>query len=58
MTDYGHDLRFGTFLPAEAANAAEALRLAVRTEDLGLDLTSLQTTPTRASFWTPGPSCR
>ncbi|GAA3289046.1 LLM class flavin-dependent oxidoreductase [Dactylosporangium vinaceum] len=55
MTDYGHDLRFGTFLPAEAANAAEALRLAVRTEDLGLDLTSLQDHPYQSKFldsWT------
>ncbi|MFI5915271.1 LLM class flavin-dependent oxidoreductase [Dactylosporangium sp. NPDC051541] len=55
MTDYGHDLRFGTFLPAEAANAAEALRLAVRTEDLGLDLTSLQDHPYQGRFldsWT------
>ncbi|GAA3452620.1 LLM class flavin-dependent oxidoreductase [Dactylosporangium matsuzakiense] len=55
MTDYGHDLRFGTFLPAEAANAAEALRLAVRTEDLGLDLTSLQDHPYQGKFldsWT------
>nr|BFE56657.1 hypothetical protein GCM10020063_011830 [Dactylosporangium thailandense] len=55
MTDYGHDLRFGTFLPAEAANAAEALRLAVRTEELGLDLTSLQDHPYQGRFldsWT------
>ncbi|WP_426504229.1 LLM class flavin-dependent oxidoreductase [Dactylosporangium sp. McL0621] len=55
MTDYGHDLRFGTFLPAEAANAAEALRLAVRTEELGLDMTSLQDHPYQARFldsWT------
>ncbi|WP_432973230.1 LLM class flavin-dependent oxidoreductase [Dactylosporangium sp. CA-233914] len=55
MTDYGHDLRFGTFLPAEAADATEALRLAVRTEELGLDMTSLQDHPYQARFldaWT------
>ncbi|WP_433045505.1 LLM class flavin-dependent oxidoreductase [Dactylosporangium sp. CS-033363] len=55
MTDYGHDLRFGTFLPAEAADAAEALRLAVRTEELGLDMTSLQDHPYQGRFldtWT------
>ncbi|MER7007948.1 LLM class flavin-dependent oxidoreductase [Dactylosporangium sp. NPDC000555] len=55
MTDYGHDLRFGTFLPAEAATAAETLRLAVRTEELGLDMTSVQDHPYQARFldaWT------
>ncbi|MFG2041968.1 LLM class flavin-dependent oxidoreductase [Dactylosporangium sp. NPDC048998] len=55
MTDYGHDLRFGTFLPAEAATAAETLRLAVRTEELGLDLASVQDHPYQARFldaWT------
>lgn len=55
MPDYGHDLRFGTFLPAEAAAATEALRLAVRTEELGLDMTSVQDHPYQARFldaWT------
>ncbi|MFF5228480.1 LLM class flavin-dependent oxidoreductase [Dactylosporangium sp. NPDC000521] len=55
MTDYGHELRFGTFLPAEAATAAETLRLARLTEELGLDLASVQDHPYQARFldaWT------
>ncbi|GAA1511657.1 hypothetical protein GCM10009827_027400 [Dactylosporangium maewongense] len=55
MTDYGHELRFGTFLPAEAATATETLRLARLTEELGLDLTSVQDHPYQARFldaWT------
>ncbi|GAA2646372.1 hypothetical protein GCM10010399_94780 [Dactylosporangium fulvum] len=55
MTDYGHDLRFGTFLPAEAATAGETLRLALLTEQLGLELTSVQDHPYQARFldaWT------
>ncbi|MET7421960.1 LLM class flavin-dependent oxidoreductase [Dactylosporangium sp. NPDC005555] len=55
MTDYGHELRFGTFLPAEAATAGETLRLAVLTEELGLDLASVQDHPYQARFldaWT------
>lgn len=55
MTDYGHELRFGTFLPAEAATAGETLRLAVLTEELGLDLASVQDHPYQAKFldaWT------
>ncbi|GGM24384.1 LLM class flavin-dependent oxidoreductase [Dactylosporangium sucinum] len=55
MTDYGHELRFGTFLPAEAGTAAESVRLAVLTETLGLDLTSVQDHPYQGRFldaWT------
>ncbi|WP_327010830.1 LLM class flavin-dependent oxidoreductase [Dactylosporangium sp. NBC_01737] len=55
MTDYGHELRFGTFLPAEAATAGETVRLAVLTEELGLDLASVQDHPYQARFldaWT------
>ncbi|MEV0128949.1 LLM class flavin-dependent oxidoreductase [Dactylosporangium sp. NPDC050688] len=55
MTDYGHELRFGTFLPVEAATAGETLRLAVLTEELGLELTSVQDHPYQARFldaWT------
>lgn len=55
MTDYGHELRFGTFLPAEADTAGETLRLAVLTEELGLDLASVQDHPYQARFldaWT------
>ncbi|MEV6924974.1 LLM class flavin-dependent oxidoreductase [Dactylosporangium sp. NPDC051485] len=55
MTDYGHDLSFGTFLPPDAAGAAETLRLAARTEELGLDMTSVQDHPYQARFldaWT------
>ncbi|WP_238016387.1 LLM class flavin-dependent oxidoreductase [Dactylosporangium sp. AC04546] len=55
MTDYGHELRFGTFLPAEASTADESVRLAVLTETLGLDLTSVQDHPYQGRFldaWT------
>lgn len=55
MTDYGHELRFGTFLPVEAASAGETLRLAVLTEELGLELASVQDHPYQARFldaWT------
>jgi hemerythrin-like domain-containing protein len=55
MTDYGHELRFGTFLPAEAATAGETLRLAMLTEELGLELASVQDHPYQARFldaWT------
>jgi len=55
MTDYGHELRFGTFLPAEAAEAGEIVRLARLTEELGLELTSVQDHPYQARFldaWT------
>jgi hemerythrin-like domain-containing protein len=55
MTDYGHELSFGTFLPPQADGAAETLRLALRTEELGLDLTSVQDHPYQARFldaWT------
>jgi alkanesulfonate monooxygenase SsuD/methylene tetrahydromethanopterin reductase-like flavin-dependent oxidoreductase (luciferase family)/hemerythrin-like domain-containing protein len=55
MTDYGHELRFGTFLPVEAATAGETLRLARLTEELGLELASVQDHPYQARFldaWT------
>ncbi|MDG6108892.1 LLM class flavin-dependent oxidoreductase [Dactylosporangium aurantiacum] len=55
MTDYGHELRFGTFLPVEAATAGETVRLALLTEELGLELTSVQDHPYQARFldaWT------
>jgi alkanesulfonate monooxygenase SsuD/methylene tetrahydromethanopterin reductase-like flavin-dependent oxidoreductase (luciferase family) len=55
MADYGHDLLFGTFLPPAAETAAETLRLAVLTEELGLDLVSVQDHPYQGGFldaWT------
>ncbi|GAA4707451.1 LLM class flavin-dependent oxidoreductase [Phytohabitans rumicis] len=55
MPDYGHDLRFGTFVPPAADTADEALRLARLTDDLGLDLVSVQDHPYNGGFldaWT------
>lgn len=55
MPDYGHDLLFGTFLPPAADAADETLRLAMLTEELGLDLVSVQDHPYQGEFldaWT------
>src|ERR1700731_2442456 len=55
MTDYGHELQFGTFITPLAANADEVLELAKLTELLGLDLVSFQDHPYQPRFldtWT------
>lgn len=55
MTDYGHDLIFGTFLTPEADNAGRVLELALLTDELGLDLVTVQDHPYQARFldtWT------
>ncbi len=55
VPDHGHDLQFGTFLPPAADTAADALRLASLTEELGLDLVSVQDHPYQGGFldaWT------
>lgn len=55
MTDYGHDLLFGTFLTPTAANVDRVLALAGLTEQVGLDLVTVQDHPYQARFldtWT------
>jgi hypothetical protein len=55
MADHGHDLLFGTFLTPTADQAAEVVALARLTEQVGLDLVSVQDHPYQAKFldtWT------
>jgi alkanesulfonate monooxygenase SsuD/methylene tetrahydromethanopterin reductase-like flavin-dependent oxidoreductase (luciferase family) len=55
VTDYGHDLLFGTFLTPTAADVDRVLALAGLTEQVGLDLVALQDHPYQARFvdtWT------
>jgi alkanesulfonate monooxygenase SsuD/methylene tetrahydromethanopterin reductase-like flavin-dependent oxidoreductase (luciferase family) len=55
VTDYGHDLLFGTFLTPTAADVDRVLALAGLTEQVGLDLVTLQDHPYQARFvdtWT------
>jgi hemerythrin-like domain-containing protein len=50
MTDYGHELQFGTFLTPSAADADRVLELAQLTEVVGLDLVTIQDHPYQARF--------
>jgi alkanesulfonate monooxygenase SsuD/methylene tetrahydromethanopterin reductase-like flavin-dependent oxidoreductase (luciferase family) len=55
VADYGHDLLFGTFLTPNAAQAERVVALAELTEQVGLDLVSVQDHPYNAKFldtWT------
>lgn len=55
MADYGHELLFGTFLTPAAADVERLLALAGLTEQVGLDLVTLQDHPYQARFvdtWT------
>lgn len=55
MTDYGHDLLFGAFIPPTAGDAERVVRLSVLCEQLGLDVVSFQDHPYQPSFldtWT------
>jgi alkanesulfonate monooxygenase SsuD/methylene tetrahydromethanopterin reductase-like flavin-dependent oxidoreductase (luciferase family) len=55
VADYGHDLLFGTFLTPSAADVGRLLALAGLTEQVGLDLVTLQDHPYQARFvdtWT------
>lgn len=45
MTDYGHELRFGTFITPSSAHVAEVVRLARLSDRLGYDLISFQDHP-------------
>jgi alkanesulfonate monooxygenase SsuD/methylene tetrahydromethanopterin reductase-like flavin-dependent oxidoreductase (luciferase family) len=50
MTDYGQDLRFGTFITPDAAHAGRAVELALLTEQAGLDLATFQDHPYQKRF--------
>jgi hypothetical protein len=55
VTDYGHDLRFGTFLTPDAETPDRVVALAELTERLGLDLVTVQDHPYQArhlDMWT------
>jgi alkanesulfonate monooxygenase SsuD/methylene tetrahydromethanopterin reductase-like flavin-dependent oxidoreductase (luciferase family) len=55
MTDYGHDLLFGTFVTPAANNAQSIIDLAVTAEQSGLDLVTFQDHPYQPAFldtWT------
>ncbi|PZR52635.1 FAD-linked oxidase [Xylanimonas oleitrophica] len=55
MTDYGHDLAFGTFITPTNADPQVPVRLARLTEEVGLDLVTFQDHPYQPSFldtWT------
>jgi alkanesulfonate monooxygenase SsuD/methylene tetrahydromethanopterin reductase-like flavin-dependent oxidoreductase (luciferase family) len=55
MTDYGHDLRFGTFITPANAHADVPVALAQLSEELGYDLVTFQDHPYQPAFldtWT------
>ncbi|NEE01044.1 LLM class flavin-dependent oxidoreductase [Phytoactinopolyspora halotolerans] len=55
MTDYGHDLLFGTFVTPAAAQAGRVVELAQLTDDVGLDIFTAQDHPYQSAFldtWT------
>ncbi|MEU0991561.1 LLM class flavin-dependent oxidoreductase [Streptomyces sp. NPDC005953] len=55
MTDYGHDLRFGAFLTPTADGHDDLVRLAVLSDQIGLDLIGVQDHPYQPAFldtWT------
>jgi len=49
MTDYGHPLEFGVFLPPDAGRFEDTLRLAQAADVLGLELVSIQDHPYNAA---------
>jgi alkanesulfonate monooxygenase SsuD/methylene tetrahydromethanopterin reductase-like flavin-dependent oxidoreductase (luciferase family)/FAD/FMN-containing dehydrogenase len=55
MVDYGHPLRFGSFLTPSAATPMRTVDLAVASEEAGLDLVTFQDHPYQPAFldtWT------
>ncbi|GMA22996.1 hypothetical protein GCM10025864_07550 [Luteimicrobium album] len=55
MSDYGHDLVFGSFLTPQAGSPDDVVGLAVLSEEVGLDLVTFQDHPYNAGFldtWT------
>lgn len=55
MSDYGHDLIFGSFLTPGSADATQPVRLAMLSEQAGLDLVTFQDHPYQPAYldtWT------
>lgn len=50
MTDYGHDLEFGTFITPDAAQPDRVVELALLTEAAGLELATFQDHPYQRRF--------
>ena len=50
MTDYGHELLFGAFLPPDAGQASAVLALSRVVEELGLDILAFQDHPYQPGF--------
>ena len=50
MGDYGHDLRFGTFITPSAREPQRTVQLAIATERAGLDLLTFQDHPYQPAF--------
>ena len=50
MTDYGHDLTFGSFITPTNAAPEQVLALAQVSEQAGLDLVTFQDHPYQAGF--------
>src|SRR5690348_13561623 len=51
MTDYGHDLLFGSFLTPDAGHADAVVELARLADGLGLDLLGVQDHPYQPRFF-------
>jgi len=51
MTDYGHNLLFGTFITPVAQPAMHAVELAMVSERVGLDLVTFQDHPYQSAFY-------
>lgn len=51
MTDYGHDLLFGTFITPAASPTMGAVELAVASDRAGLDLATFQDHPYQPKFY-------
>jgi len=50
VTDYGHDVQFGTFITPDVAQADRVVELALLTEAAGLDLATFQDHPYQRRF--------
>lgn len=50
MTDYGHELQFGTFITPDAAQADRVVELALLTEAVGLEVATFQDHPYQRRF--------
>jgi|SRR5690606_16485798 len=51
MTDYGHELQFGTFISPAVHPVMQAVELAVASDEAGLDLATFQDHPYQPTFY-------